>query len=212
MPEVRVHAFAKINLSLKVFHKRPDNFHELRTIFQTISLSDVLSIHYEPAAVTRVTLESSVEIADNLVNRAAHAVLDAMQAKAQVHFKLEKKIPMGGGLGGGSTDAAAVLLALPALAGTLLPLSKMMEIASALGSDVPFFILGGTALGLGRGEELYPFPEPQPSWGVLVTPEVQCINTGGISGARAARRDRQSIPWLATSSNLRRGRLATVLL
>jgi 4-diphosphocytidyl-2-C-methyl-D-erythritol kinase len=95
-----------------------------------------------------------------------------MRAKGEVRFRLTKRIPMGAGLGGGSSDAAAVLLALPVLAAKRLPLAKLMELAAALGSDVPFFLLGGTAVGLGRGTELYPLPDRGAAFGVLVAPGV----------------------------------------
>jgi 4-diphosphocytidyl-2-C-methyl-D-erythritol kinase len=167
-----VRALAKINLSLRVLHKRPDNYHELRTIFQTISLADEITLAYTPARRTEVSIESSVEIANNLAVRAAHAVLEASKATGRLHIILEKRIPMGGGLGGGSTDAAAVVLALPCLTGKRLAREAQAEIAASLGSDVPFFLIGGTVLGLGRGEELYPFPEPKASYGLLLTPAI----------------------------------------
>ncbi|MCP5114812.1 MAG: 4-(cytidine 5'-diphospho)-2-C-methyl-D-erythritol kinase, partial [bacterium] len=156
----RLKALAKINLSLKVLGKRPDGYHELRTVFQTISLGDTLEMSYEPARRSRVELESTVDISDNLVVRAARLVMDAARMKGLVSFRLTKRIPLGGGMGGGSSDAAAVLLALPVLAGKDVPYEQLAEMALELGSDVPFFLLGGTALGMGRGEELYPLPEP----------------------------------------------------
>lgn len=172
MPTAILPSFAKINLALKVLHKRPDHYHEIRTIFQTISLADRLEITAEPARRSEVTLEASVEIADNIVLRAADRVLALGKKKARVHFKLTKRIPMGGGLGGGSSNAAAVLWGLPPLLGIKAQKEHLLEAAAALGSDVPFFLLGGTALGLGRGEELYPLPEPRPSHGVLVAPGI----------------------------------------
>ena len=98
--------------------------------------------------------------------------MDASDAKGLVQFKLDKKIPIGGGLGGGSTDAAAVLLALPALTGRNLPLETLLELAAQLGSDVPFFLMGGTALGIGRGTELYPLPEMPAHHAMVVAPHV----------------------------------------
>jgi 4-diphosphocytidyl-2-C-methyl-D-erythritol kinase len=168
----RVRALAKINLSLKVLNKRPDGFHELRTIFQTISLGDRIDIEFTPSRRTRIELESSLDIPNNLVVRSAEAVMDAMRKTGQVSFRLKKRIPMGGGLGGGSSNAAAVLLALPVLAGRNLPLPTLTEIGLELGSDVPYFLLGGTALGLGRGGELHPLPEPGPFQGLAVIPDV----------------------------------------
>jgi len=157
---VTVPSFAKLNLHLRVLDKRPDGFHELRTIFQTISLSDSLEITWEPARRrTSIQIDSSVDIADNLVVRAAALVLDALNLTASVNFQLIKKIPMGAGLGGGSSNAAAVLLSLPALARKPLPAERLIQLAETLGSDVPFFLLGGTAMALGRGTELYPLPD-----------------------------------------------------
>src|SRR5437868_11448979 len=114
---VRVRALAKINLDLRVLGLRPDGYHELRTIFQTISLSDRLELAFTPQRITAIELDSSVDIADNLVTRAAQFCLDELRVAGRVEMRLEKRIPMGAGLGGGSSDAAAVLLALPVLAG-----------------------------------------------------------------------------------------------
>lgn len=168
----RLRALAKINLDLRVLGKRPDGYHELRTVFQTISLADTLEVAFTHARATRITVESSVEIEGNLVERAAELVLEAAGRGGIVEFRLQKNIPMGAGLGGGSTDAAAVLLALPVLAGARIELCRLMELAAALGSDVPFFLLGGTALGLGRGTEMYPLPALPARHGLLVAPAV----------------------------------------
>ena len=156
MKTIELQALAKINLDLRILHKRPDGFHELRTVFQTISLADTIEVEYEKSRRTELTIEGSADIPDNLILRAARAYLDAARIHARIHFRLTKRIPMGGGLGGGSSDAAAVLLALPVLAGKSIDAER---VAGDLGSDVPFFLHGGTALGLGRGEELYPLPD-----------------------------------------------------
>lgn len=169
----RLRALAKINLSLKVLGKRPDGYHELRTIFQTITLADRLEIEFEPGPRRSIELVSSVAIPDNLVVQAARALMEKASLRGRVRFVLDKRIPAGAGLGGGSSDAAAVLLALPALAGVEVPLAELAELAAALGSDVPFFLHGGTALGVGRGTELYPLPEAREMRGVLVAPEVR---------------------------------------
>ena len=179
---VRVRALAKINLDLRVLGKRPDGFHELRTVFQTISLADSLDIAYTPARRTAIELEDPLALPDNLVTRAAHAAMDAMRATGRVHIRLVKRIPMGAGLGGGSSDAAAVLLALPALAGRPIGMSRLCRSAGELGSDVPFFLLGGAAVGVGRGTELFPLPDGAPRGGLLVAPRV------AVSTAEAYRR------------------------
>jgi 4-diphosphocytidyl-2-C-methyl-D-erythritol kinase len=167
--KIRVPAYAKLNLGLRVLYRRPDGFHELRTVFQTISLADRLDVEFTPSRTTRIQIEGTREIVDNLVERACRLALDAMKVHAHVRFTLRKTIPMGAGLGGGSSDAAAVLLALPVLARKRLPAAAL---AAQLGSDVPFFLHGGTALGLGRGEELYPLPDLPAARGLLVVPNV----------------------------------------
>jgi 4-diphosphocytidyl-2-C-methyl-D-erythritol kinase len=172
----RLRALAKINLDLRVLGKRPDGFHELRTIFQTISLADTLEIAFTPARKTTISLTDALNIADNLVVRAARMVMDGMRATGRIEMRLTKRIPMGAGLGGGSSDAAAVLLALPVLAGRTLPLPKLSHIAEQLGSDVPFFVLGGTAAGIGRGSELFPLSDAPPQSGLLVAPGIH-VNT-----------------------------------
>ena len=157
----KLKSLAKINLDLRILHKRPDGYHELRTVFQTISLADTIIVEYEPAKRTHLTIDS--DIPDNLIIRAAQAVLDATRTTARINFRLTKNIPMGGGLGGGSSNASAVLLALPALMGVTPSLTdrhvRLEEIAVSLGSDVPFFLHGGAAIALGRGTEMYPIAD-----------------------------------------------------
>ena len=172
----RVRALAKINLDLRVLGKRPDGFHELRTVFQTVSLADTLEIAFTPGRKTDITLVDDLHIADNLVVRAAGMLMDAMRATGRVEMRLTKRIPMGAGCGGGSSDAAAVMLALPALVGRRLELPKLSAIGEQLGSDVPFFLLGGTAVGIGRGSELFPLPDTPAREGLLVAPGIH-VNT-----------------------------------
>ena len=196
MPTVRrarIRSLAKINLDLRVLHQRPDGFHELRSIFQTISLADTIDIAFTPAQRTRVTIEGNIEIPNNLILRAAEKVLRALRIRGEVAFRFNKRIPMGGGLGGGSSNAASVLLALPVLAGGALSLERLTELAAELGSDVPFLLLGGTALAVGRGTELYPLPDWPPAPGLLVAPDVH------VSTAEAYRElDRKLTSWDAS--------------
>ena len=165
-------AYAKINLDLRVLYKRADGFHELRTVFQTISLADRIGIAYTPGSKTNVGITGNVEIPNNLILRAAEAILNATKAKGVIEFQLDKRIPMGGGLGGGSSNAAAVLLALPVLLGKSIKPAKLHELAAELGSDVPFFLYGGTALGLGRGTELFPLADVPAARGLLAAPGI----------------------------------------
>jgi len=182
----RLRALAKINLSLKVLGRRPDGYHELRTIFQTISLADTLEVAYTPSRRSSVELESNIEIPDNLVVRAARRLMEATGRGGRVWFRLRKRIPMGSGLGGGSSDAAAVLLGLPVLAGWRVPPAELVAIGAELGSDVPFFLLGGTALGIGRGTEIAPLPEERAGPGLLVIPPLR-ISTREAYAALDAR-------------------------
>jgi len=168
----KVEAFAKVNLSLKVLGRRPDGFHELRTVFQTIGLSDTLEFAFTPGRTTQIELEDELGIEDNLVTRAAKLFFEARRVRGRLRMKLTKRIPMGGGLGGGSADAAAVLLALPALTGRTTELATLMGLGAGLGSDVPFFLVGGAALGIGRGEELFPLPEPKPQKMLVLAPPI----------------------------------------
>jgi 4-diphosphocytidyl-2-C-methyl-D-erythritol kinase len=168
---VRVRSLAKINLDLRVLNKRPDGFHELRTIFQTVSLADTIEIDYRPGR-TGIEINSNINIPGNIIVRTADSVLAATGKTGRIGFVLKKRIPLGGGLGGGSSNAAAVLLALPVLLKKPLGMEKLMELAASLGSDVPFFLLGGTAVGLGRGTELYPLPDLPSLPALMITPGI----------------------------------------
>ncbi|MGE5645144.1 MAG: 4-(cytidine 5'-diphospho)-2-C-methyl-D-erythritol kinase [Acidobacteriota bacterium] len=184
----RVRALAKINLALKVLGTRPDGYHELRTVFQTVSLADTLHIAFTPARRTSIAVACNVDIpGGNLVERAAQLALDAMRRTGRVEMRLTKRIPMGAGLGGGSSDAAAVLLALPALAGRALALATLSELAACLGSDVPFFLLGGTAVALGRGTELYPLPDRRAAYGLVIAPGIHVSTPQAYRDLDAAR-------------------------
>jgi len=189
---MRLRSLAKINLDLRVLHRRPDGFHELRTIFQTISLADSIEVEYQPGR-TKIELKSNLNISDNLILRAADAVMKAARATGFLRFNLIKRIPLGGGLGGGSSNAACVLLALPRLLKKRIRLAKLMELAAELGSDVPFFLMGGTAVGLGRGTELYPLPDAPSSPGLLITPGIH-----SSTAAAYAALERKGLPEVST--------------
>jgi 4-diphosphocytidyl-2-C-methyl-D-erythritol kinase len=185
----RVRALAKINLDLRVLGLRPDGYHDLRTVFQTISLADTLDLEFTPARRTSISVSCNIEIpGGNLVERAANLALEAMRMSGRVEMRLTKRIPMGAGLGGGSSDAAAVLLALPVLAGRTLKPCVVAELAGGLGSDVPFFLLGGTAVGLGTGTELYPLPERPPAAGLVIAPGIHVSTAGAYRDLDASRR------------------------
>jgi len=172
MPEVVVPAFAKVNLRLDVVGRRADGYHELRTIFQTISLHDTLRLDWNRSGGIELHIDGNAELAaepagKNLVYRALDAMRSELKIKHGIRALLHKRIPAGRGLGGGSSDAAAALLGLLRLSKRKIELARLVEIASQLGSDVPFFLFGGRAAGLGRGEQILPLPDV-PRLGVLV--------------------------------------------
>jgi 4-diphosphocytidyl-2-C-methyl-D-erythritol kinase len=167
-------AYAKINWSLRITGKRSDGFHDLETLFQTISLHDTLTIT-ESDRLSMTCDDPSIPVDEtNLVLRAARAL-----GAPPVAIGLRKAIPAGGGLGGGSSDAAAVLLALSKHFGIDKPLA---DLALSLGSDVPFFLTGGTAYATGRGEVLTPMPRVAGIPLLLLIPE-QRVSTASAFAA-----------------------------
>jgi 4-diphosphocytidyl-2-C-methyl-D-erythritol kinase len=172
MREVQIPAFAKINLRLDILGKRPDGYHELRTIFQSISLHDELRLRASSRPGISLSIEGNAALSQepfqkNLVYCAVEALRRECKIRSGVEIELKKTIPAGRGLGGGSSDAAASLLGYLRLTGQKLPLPRLLEIASSLGADVPFFLLGGRALGISRGDEIYPLANI-PNLAVLV--------------------------------------------
>jgi len=167
-------SFAKVNLHLQVVGRRPDGYHELKTIFQTVSLHDLLAIEETAAAGVELEVPDGGAPAgeENLVHRAARAVLERWAPGRGVRIALSKRIPAGGGLGGGSSNAAVTLMALPEVLGLAAPPSELRAMARELGADVPYFLVGGTALGLGRGDEIVALPELPEERLVLVDPGV----------------------------------------
>jgi 4-diphosphocytidyl-2-C-methyl-D-erythritol kinase len=165
---LRILAPAKINLVLEVLGSRSDGFHEVRTVLQTIDLQDEIEVG--PADELRFDCDDPDVPAgeDNLVVRAARALAAAAGREPAAAIRLRKVIPPASGLGGGSSDAAATLLALASLWG--LGETDLHEVAASLGSDVPFFLRGGTALGLGRGELILPLPDLTPVFVTLARP------------------------------------------
>jgi 4-diphosphocytidyl-2-C-methyl-D-erythritol kinase len=159
---IRLRAFAKINLGLKIVGKRPDGYHEIRTLYQTVGLHDTLDISVSPRG-RQIHLScddpSIPSGSTNLVYRACDLWRKARKFAGSISVELQKRIPAGSGLGGASADAATTLLGLERLTGNRLPLSTHWLLSEQLGSDVPFFLVGGRALGIGRGEEVYPLAD-----------------------------------------------------
>jgi len=160
MREIRIRAFAKINLRLDVLGKRADGYHEVRTILHTISLHDRLVLRRSARPGISLVVRGNETLASEPPERnLVYAALTAIEAECQLHTgveaELDKNIPAGRGLGGGSSDAAAALRGYLRLNAKTLPLARLLALAASLGADVPFFLWGGRALGIGRGDEIY---------------------------------------------------------
>jgi 4-diphosphocytidyl-2-C-methyl-D-erythritol kinase len=171
---LKYQAPAKINLVLEVLGKRDDGYHEIHSLVQTISLCDVISFELADA-ISLECSEPSLQNSDNLVIQAAELLRKVSSCQIGVKIKLEKRIPWGAGLGGGSSDGATTLLALNKLWKLRLKTSDLMELAARLGSDVAFFIHGGAALIEGRGEKVTPLTVSVPRWFVLLIPPLPKI-------------------------------------
>ena len=176
---VRLPAFAKINLHLHVLGRRPDGYHELRTIFQTISLRDTLelSISRRPGIALEVSDNSLPSGPENLVYRAIETIRCETGFGGGVRAHLVKRIPVARGLGGGSSDAAAALIGMLRLTGQKVTLARLIEIAAGLGADVPFFLFGGRALAVNRGDEIYPLTDNARRAIVVVSPRDISVST-----------------------------------
>jgi 4-diphosphocytidyl-2-C-methyl-D-erythritol kinase len=208
-------AHAKVNLDLRVLGTRPDGYHELRTVFQSIELHDVVTAEAVPGPfVLRCRTRAVPTDERNLVWRAAVSLWRALgrgDAPRDTEVTIEKAIPMEAGLGGGSADAAAALQALARLWGGA-PMSLLREVGGAIGSDVPFFLSGGTALGLGRGDEIYPLVDLPRHWVVVVRPPfgVSTAEAYGwydedrAAGVREPRGDLQMlpVPWPSRAAQM----------
>jgi 4-diphosphocytidyl-2-C-methyl-D-erythritol kinase len=191
MREVRIPAFAKINLRLDILGKRGDRYHELRTIFQTISLHDDLRLRTSRNPGISLTIHGNEALSrepasSNLVYRAVDALKRELKIRGGLEIELHKTIPAGGGLGGGSSNAAAALLGYLRLHRKRLALERLIEIAVSLGADVPFFLFGGRALGVNKGDELYPLADiPKHSILVIAPRNVQVSTPEAFRWAKA---------------------------
>ncbi|HEY0081900.1 MAG TPA: 4-(cytidine 5'-diphospho)-2-C-methyl-D-erythritol kinase [Pyrinomonadaceae bacterium] len=178
MPEASftLPSFAKINLTLRIHGRRADGYHEIETVFQTVTLHDRLTF-------TAHDGEGRLELAcdapgvpcdeSNLVHRAGTALCARYGTTRGARVNLEKRIPAGGGLGGGSSNAAVALVGLARLWRIETDRRALAEIGASLGADVPFFLTGGTALGTGRGTDIHPLADVPPQQLLIVTPRVR---------------------------------------
>ncbi len=165
-------AFAKINLSLELLGRRADGYWEIRTVYQSVTLHDRVRLRLRRPAeiVVRVPGGGAPGGRANLVYRLLARARRALGIRQGVEVELEKNIPAGRGLGGGSSDAAAALAGWLRLTGEWLPEVELFRLGAAVGADVPFFFLGGRALGVGRGEEVYPLEDREPTYCLLLCP------------------------------------------
>ena len=189
---LRLPAPAKINLFLHIVGRRPDGYHLLQTAFRLLDWGDeIILARRDDGAIVRTTDVPGVPPESDLVVRAARALQVATGSPFGADIGVLKRIPMGGGLGGGSSDAATVLLALNHLWQLGLPRKRLQDIGLALGADVPFFIFGANAFAEGVGEHLHAVDLP-PAWYVVLEPPVQ-VPTAAIFSAPELRRDTPSI-------------------
>jgi 4-diphosphocytidyl-2-C-methyl-D-erythritol kinase len=186
MPKLTVSACAKINLTLEVVRRLPSGYHEIRTVFQQVGLCDTLELEDRPSGAISLTCDDGTLCCDrtNLVWRAADIVRSRYSIRRGLDIRLTKRIPVGGGLAGGSADCAATLRALNELWALGLGRQELMALGLELGMDVPFCVLGGTALGAGRGEILEPLPALPVLDVVIAHPGVASSTAEAYAGLR----------------------------
>jgi 4-diphosphocytidyl-2-C-methyl-D-erythritol kinase len=180
-------SFAKINLSLRVLGRRDDGFHELCTVFQTVSLHDDLTFEEDEKLIFTCDDPRIPTGQDNLIVRAAGILRDNFGVTKGAKIHLEKRIPAPGGLGGGSSNAAVTLLGLAKLWEIEITTEQLMRTGRELGSDVPFFFHGGRAIGTGRGEEIAPIDQTGEKYILIITPDVEVSTRDAFARLEAPR-------------------------
>jgi 4-diphosphocytidyl-2-C-methyl-D-erythritol kinase len=172
----RVRSYSKINLGLAIGPARPDGFHGLTTLYQTLDLHDLVTVSAKRAASTRISLTTNHPFVPRDVRNTAWRMVERCLARlgvtAVVEIHIEKRLPVQGGMGAGSANAAAALVALERELSEALPGVERLKLAAEIGSDVPLFLLGGAVLGLGRGEQVVPMPDLPKTWCVVAVPSV----------------------------------------
>jgi len=168
-------AFAKINWMLRVLGRRPDGYHQIETVLQTVTLHDTLRFWSSLDSDILFSCDDPTLPGDrsNLVSRAAHALKTRYSVAKGARIRLEKRIPVGSGLGGGSSDAAVALVGLSHLWNLKLSGDQLTEMAAPLGADVPFFLFGGTAVGVGTGTEIKPLPDAPAQFLLVLMPNTK---------------------------------------
>ena len=171
---VRVRSFAKINLGLLIGPRRRDGFHELRTVYQTVALHDVLRVEVRRGSGIEILCQDPRVPRDrtNSCYRVAERVMKWLKRRGRVVIEIEKRLPVQGGLGAASSNGVATMLALERALKAAIPATEKLRIAAEVGSDLPLFCVGGSVLGVGRGEQVYPLPDLPPIDLVVATPEI----------------------------------------
>ena len=169
-----VRSFAKINLGLKIGPPRADGFHELRTLYQTIALHDLIRVDVQRGTGIAIRCKDSRVPTDesNTCYRVAERVMRTLRGRGKVVIEIEKQLPVQGGMGAASSNAVATIIALERELGASLQAEDRLRIAAEVGSDLPLFLIGGTVLGVDRGQEVYPLPELPTLYLVVLTPAV----------------------------------------
>lgn len=180
-------SFAKINWFLQVVGKRTDGYHELCTLFQTVSLCDEISFSVSDKLILTCNDEKIPTDESNLIIKAANVLRENFQIKTGAEIHLEKKIPAPGGLGGGSSNAAVALLGLSKLWKLKVEIENLVKIGEKLGADVPFFFLGGTCLGTGSGTDLLPIKDLEEKCLLIVTPNIDVSTREAFARLNAPR-------------------------
>jgi 4-diphosphocytidyl-2-C-methyl-D-erythritol kinase len=172
----RVRSYSKINLGLAIGPVRPDGFHGLTTLYQTLDLHDLVTVSVRRTAWTTISLTTNHPFvprdARNTTWRMVERCLERLGVAAEVAIHIEKRLPVQGGMGAGSANSAAALLGLERELGVALPGVERLKLAAEIGSDVPLFLLGGAVLGLGRGEQVVPMPDLPRTWCVVAVPQI----------------------------------------
>jgi 4-diphosphocytidyl-2-C-methyl-D-erythritol kinase len=213
-----VPSFAKINLGLLIGPSRPDGFHQLRTVYQTIALHDTVRVTVKRGSGIEIRCDDPrvPKDATNTCHQIVELAMQALKAHRRVIIEIEKRLPVQGGLGGASGNAVAALLGLEQALLKQFPETERLRIAAEVGSDLPLFLIGGTVLGVGRGEEVYPLPDLPAMACVIALPEIAvstprafldwdefnptgCHSEPGLAGEQSAVPNQTQIPRLRRS-------------
>jgi 4-diphosphocytidyl-2-C-methyl-D-erythritol kinase len=217
---VTIRSFAKINLGLSIGASRDDGFHDLLTVYQTIDLHDLIGVSVERGRAIEIRCDDPRVPRDesNTCYRIVERAMQVLRAKGRVVVTIQKRLPVQGGMGGASSNAVAALLGLERALKRSLPTEERLRIAAEVGSDLPLFLIGGTVLGVGRGEQVYPLEDLPATACVIVTPEIgvstpkafaewdrrmERLKSSSITNADAALRPRSSTILRASVADTR---------